>query len=85
MRQQAFIQPDDENLGKFQPFGGVQGQQGGALGLFGQGILVGNQRQDFQKIGSGRVLHIHKASWRSSCTLSQRSSPTSLPSSRYSL
>ena len=48
--QQPFIQPDDVNGGEFQPFGCVQGEQGGRFGCVGECILVGDQRHVLQKI-----------------------------------
>ena len=56
MRQNPVIQANDEDHLEFEPFGGVQGQQGGGVIAFGQGILVGDERHRFKEIGQAAVL-----------------------------
>ena len=58
LRQDAVIQSNDKNHREFQPFGGMQGQQGRGFGLFGYGILVGDQGQVFQVAGQPAVLKL---------------------------
>ncbi len=49
MRQDAIVQPDDEDRSELQSLGGMQGQEGGHIS-FGDRVLIGDQRHILEKL-----------------------------------
>ncbi len=77
--------PDDEDRAELQALGGVQGQQRGGIDVVLDGVLVGDQRHVFEEFIQRARSEYSRARRRSSCTFSQRSSPSSDSSSIYAL
>ena len=83
VRQDAVVQPDDEDDAELQPLGGVQRQQGGDVAFLK--VSWSETSATFSRNSDSSRWAYSSATRRSSSTLSQRSLPSSVPSSRYSL